>query len=679
MALLPTLDGGRKGSHTGTALYCGQTRLPLDNHRLWSHAGGFVIGRDSGRMKRWLRLRAITGVVALAVAVAAAAFISPGAIANTPVKGAAFTTVNETADGTGHCQNGNPNVNCNIYDGKQFVWMNGGPVTAALGDGTYFFAVLVPGGQGGNENPNDGTPLNLSDLPGGDVYGDRTFSISGGVISYTGPHDFANNKIRLMPYDDTTNPGGVYILAICSLADGYPVNPSDCKYDAFKVKLGEPCVTNCGPGVADDLTVTKGADGTYKTTWTWNIAKAVDKTLVKQVGGTVTFTYTVTAGHNGGVNSAITVTGSITVTNPNSDDVAIIGISDALSNGTNCVVTNGGSQNLPSGPSSFNYSCSIGGSTVPANLTNTATVSWPTQTLNPSGNVLVGNSASFTYPNDGTFIAFAQTKVDDCVSLADPVPSGGTSSDNPFTTLACVGDSSEDVNGNHVYVYHVTYPVPQFDCVAHTNTATFSTNTTATTGSASQTVTVCGPAHTGALTMGFWQNKNGQAIITGGASTAGICNSGTWLRQYAPFQDLSASATCGQVASYVTGVIKTANCTSTTNTCNSMLKSQMLATALDVYFSDPALGGNAIGAPAPIGGVAIDLTKICVNIPTCSTFENDSSVFGGATSKTVSQILAYAGSQSNGGGTIWYAQVKSDQVKAKDVFDAINNQVAFGA
>ncbi|HAY85250.1 MAG TPA: hypothetical protein DCY42_10110 [Chloroflexi bacterium] len=30
----------------------------------------------------------------------------------------------------------------------------------------------------------------------------------------------------------------MYILAICSLEDGYPVEPRDCKYDAFKVKEG---------------------------------------------------------------------------------------------------------------------------------------------------------------------------------------------------------------------------------------------------------------------------------------------------------------------------------------------------------------------------------------------------------------------------------------------------------
>ena len=57
---------------------------------------------------------------------------------------------------------------------------------------------------------------------------------------------------------------------------------------------------------------------------------------------------------------------------------------------------------------------------------------------------------------------------------------------------------------------------------------------------------------------------------------------------------------------------------------NPMLKAQMLATALDVYFGDPALGGNKIKAPNPIGGVKIDLTKVCKNIPTCSTLENTS-------------------------------------------------------
>jgi hypothetical protein len=106
----------------------------------------------------------------------------------------------------------------------------------------------------------------------------------------------------------------------------------------------------------------------------------------------------------------------------------------------------------------------------------------------------------------------------------------------------------------------------------------------------------------------------------------------------------------------------------------------MLATALDVYFSDAALGGNKIKAPNPIGGILIDLKVICKSIGSCNgSYENVSGAFGGATSLTVSQMLSYAASQSNVGGSSWYGQVKSVQELAKDAFDAINNEVAFQA
>jgi len=151
------------------------------------------------------------------------------------VSGAGYTTVNTAVDGSGHCKNGNPAVNCNIYDGKQYVWLNGGPAANGLGpDGQYFFAVLAPGGQ---PNPNDGGPKNLSD--DFDTFQNRTFTVTNGEVSaYGGTHDKQIPLIRLAPYADTTNPGGVYIMAICSLDAGYPVAPKSCKYDAFKVKSG---------------------------------------------------------------------------------------------------------------------------------------------------------------------------------------------------------------------------------------------------------------------------------------------------------------------------------------------------------------------------------------------------------------------------------------------------------
>src|SRR4051794_10618651 len=54
------------------------------------------------------------------------------------VSGAVFTTTDPGVDGSGHCKNGNEAVNCNIYDGKQFVWLTGGPGTSGLAPGDYF-------------------------------------------------------------------------------------------------------------------------------------------------------------------------------------------------------------------------------------------------------------------------------------------------------------------------------------------------------------------------------------------------------------------------------------------------------------------------------------------------------------------------------------------------------------
>jgi hypothetical protein len=174
------------------------------------------------------------------------------------VSGAAFTTFNPWVDGLFKEVCKNSIINCNIYGAKPDVWLNGGPTANGLGpNGQYFFAVLVPGGQ---PNPNDGGLKNLSDDY--DTYINRIFTVTDGEVSYYGgTHDLdsgnfidPNRKyctkprgctpdgnpplIRLAPYADTTNPGGVYILAICYIGDGsaYPVEPRDCKYDAFKVK-----------------------------------------------------------------------------------------------------------------------------------------------------------------------------------------------------------------------------------------------------------------------------------------------------------------------------------------------------------------------------------------------------------------------------------------------------------
>jgi len=418
--------------------------------------------------------------------------------------------------------------------------------------------------------------------------------------------------------------------------------------------------------VGADLTVSKDASPSFTRTYKWGIGKSVDKTLIEQAGGgTASATYTVIVKETGFTDSGWQVNGNITIANPNDWEAVTANVTDAIDNKGNCTVTGGTSVSIPaSGGKSFPYTCTYSSAPSPTSGTNTATAAWnPTLAFTPDG------SATGTAPY--AFGAPAST-VNKTITVTDTFNGGAPA------TLGTLTATDATPFTSHTYTYSRSLNVPTSNCVNYPNTAKI----TETGRYAKASVEVCGPAKTGALTMGYWQNKNGQAIITGGASTGGVCNSGTWLRNYAPFQDLSATANCAAVATYVTNIIKAANAGGAT--MNAMLKAQMLATALDVYFSDTSLGGNKISAPAPIGGVKIDLTKICKMIDsssgtgTCSgSYENASSAFGGATSLTVNQMLTYAASQSNAGGSAWYGNVKATQQLAKDAFDAINNQVAF--
>ena len=191
-------------------------------------------------MRRGASYRRLVAVIGGALLIAA---LVPAMQAGAVVAGAGFTTF---VDAT-KCKDNPTGVNCNNYESKNDVWINGGPAggPAALTDGTYFFAVLEPGGQ---SNPNDGGKHVLSDTDpaggsgttgGGDSYTERIFTVSGGdIIAYGGshascqsntpgetcsPNDAPNRGllINLMPYDDTSNRGGVYILAICKIPAGY--------------------------------------------------------------------------------------------------------------------------------------------------------------------------------------------------------------------------------------------------------------------------------------------------------------------------------------------------------------------------------------------------------------------------------------------------------------------------
>lgn len=650
------------------------------------------------RGKRMLRGLRVVGVATALVLPLLAAFPQAANASGN----AGYTTFDQNQGG---CTHGSPNgINCNIYADKTDVYMNGGPTGGnGLADGNYYFAVLTPGSQNGGFI--DGATGNLSDTTVGSTTGDngsgdpvdcRTFTVSGGLISsyspsgacvspygahVTGTDPQGDFVIQLSPYDDTDNPGGVYIMAICQVG---ATSPSQCKFDMFKVEA------NAAPQTVD-LTVVKNATPSFTRTCTWTVSKTVDgkSSVSYNITGTskdlnyeVVYTKSCT-------DSAWQVNGNITVFNPNSGDATSVTLSDSITGSGTCLLdgqTTPGDYSvgtLAGGDSStVNYTCSFTAN--PGDGTNTATATWD-QTLSDNTQTPT-TTASF----DAKFkFGDPTTVVHDCVNVSD---------NNPGNVTWGTAPAGEKICATKTYDYTVTVTVPH-GCVENDNTATFTVtdpdNNSDDTGSASTTAKVCRvPVSTGALTMGFWQNKNGQAIITKGSAASGVCNSGTFLRQFAPFQDLSSTATCTQVASYVTTVIKAASCSGPTSApCNKMLKAQDLATTLDVYFSDPALGGNKIYAPAPIGGVKIDLTQVCNMLDgtsgsTCTgVYQDARSAFGNNTclyvynlsaSSPATDILRYAASQSAVGGTPWYGTSKTLQVLAKNVFDSINNQQAFG-
>ena len=123
---------------------------------------------------------------------------------------------------------GSPNECCNIFWGyKTSVWLD----ASRFPDGVYFFAVLSGGGA---PDANDGGPRNLSDDY--DVYTNRIFTVIEGLVEYEGTHEFDDPLISPFPYADTISVGGVYIMAVCNLDDGYPVDTRSCSFNVFRIE-----------------------------------------------------------------------------------------------------------------------------------------------------------------------------------------------------------------------------------------------------------------------------------------------------------------------------------------------------------------------------------------------------------------------------------------------------------
>jgi hypothetical protein len=161
----------------------------------------------------------------------------------------------------------------------------------------------------------------------------------------------------------------------------------------------------------------------------------------------------------------------IHIVNPNDWESITANVADAVNNGGSCTVSSPTVIVLASSFVDVTYTCTYGSAPSPSNGTNTATVTW-------NGAAASTPSSSATGTASFDFGSVSPTLIDTCVAVSDTL--GGS------LGTVCVGGSNPTT-----FNYSKTFTDPVGVCTSHTNTATFTTNDTGATGSASQTVTDC--------------------------------------------------------------------------------------------------------------------------------------------------------------------------------------------
>lgn len=174
--------------------------------------------------------------------------------------------------------------------------------------------------------------------------------------------------------------------------------------------------TECFLKQAANLTVSKTATAAFGRLYSWTIDKVVaDPEVHIALGGTATSHYKVTVA-NTHVDSAWTVTGTITVNNPNPVPFTGVTVTDAIDNGAgSCLVTSGSNATVPANNKlELGYTCTYASAPSPAFGTNTATAAW-------SSAAYFTPAASATGTATVDFASVTPSVTDEIVSLSDTV------------------------------------------------------------------------------------------------------------------------------------------------------------------------------------------------------------------------------------------------------------------
>ncbi|GAA5200743.1 LPXTG cell wall anchor domain-containing protein [Microbacterium jejuense] len=148
------------------------------------------------------------------------------------------------------------------------------------------------------------------------------------------------------------------------------------------------------PSTCVPLTATKTATPSFVRDYDWTIVKTVDHDSAKaKPNAGADFNYTVTVTPSAPQDSGYTVTGVITVTNPNPIDVPITGVVDSIP-GATCVINGSQTPIVPKNGGTANIAYTCAGLPNGNAGTNTATVTWG-DTAIPAGSTQATKAFSF--------------------------------------------------------------------------------------------------------------------------------------------------------------------------------------------------------------------------------------------------------------------------------------------
>ena len=361
---------------------------------------------------------------------------------------------------------------------------------------------------------------------------------------------------------------------------------------------------------AAELTIEKTAVPSFTRAFDWSIDTSVDQTSIVTAADEATFNYTVVATKGAAQDSGWTVSGVITISNPNTVAVTITSLTDAIEDDpdfADCVLT--APATIGAGATiNVDYTCTFESDPTETADSNTARISWTDPNTGQPKDAFFDQSFTWGDPSE---------VIDDEVDVTDTFNGGAPE------TLGTVSETTT------FGPYPRTVPVPARGCASFSNTATVvETAGSDADNSDTVTVSVCRPTNDGGFTIGFWQNKNGQALL--GGNKAGYCAA---IAQYTNVLGTVSNCTSGNnLLSYVTGVIKTAN---SSGDATAMFKAQFLATVLNGVRGGSAFLSQNVSVDGSLLG-----TDDCISISTLLSAANAAYPFGG-NKATVTAVKDY--------------------------------------